>query len=83
MVNVHPAASGATPAPAHIPVERIEGAAMGMPDIDMGDGFPVGGVAAFDPDEGGIVSPGGVGYDINCGAPTSGRTTSAPSWVAS
>ena len=35
-----------------------------MPDMHQGYGFPIGGVAAFDPDEG-IVSPGGVGYDIN------------------
>ena len=39
---------------------------LAMPDIHWGYGFPIGGVAAFDPDEG-IVSPGGVGYDINCG----------------
>ncbi len=38
----------------------------GMPDIHWGYGFPIGGVAAFDLDEG-VVSPGGVGYDINCG----------------
>lgn len=38
-----------------------------MPDAHQGYGFPIGGVAAFDPDEGGIISPGGVGYDINCG----------------
>ncbi len=37
-----------------------------MPDIHLGYGFPIGGVAAFDYDEG-IISPGGVGYDINCG----------------
>jgi tRNA-splicing ligase RtcB len=37
-----------------------------MPDIHWGYGFPIGGVAGFDPDEG-VVSPGGVGYDINCG----------------
>lgn len=44
----------------------IVGAALAMPDIHQGYGFPVGGVAAFAvPD--GIVSPGGVGYDINCG----------------
>jgi len=41
-------------------------ASIAMPDIHWGYGFPIGGVAAFDPDEG-IVSPGGVGYDINCG----------------
>jgi tRNA-splicing ligase RtcB len=38
-----------------------------MPDGHEGYGFPIGGVAAFDPQEGGIISPGGVGYDINCG----------------
>ncbi|MBM3293107.1 MAG: RtcB family protein [Candidatus Aminicenantes bacterium] len=37
-----------------------------MPDAHQGYGFPIGGVAAFDVDEG-IISPGGVGYDINCG----------------
>jgi len=37
-----------------------------MPDAHWGYGFPIGGVAAFDLD-GGIISPGGVGYDINCG----------------
>ncbi|MBW1990246.1 MAG: RtcB family protein [Deltaproteobacteria bacterium] len=41
-------------------------ASMAMPDIHLGYGFPIGGVAAFDWDEG-IISPGGVGYDINCG----------------
>jgi len=42
------------------------GAALAMPDIHQGYGFPMGGVAATElPD--GIVSPGGVGYDINCG----------------
>ena len=39
---------------------------LAMPDIHWGYGFPIGGVAAFDTDDG-IVSPGGVGYDINCG----------------
>jgi tRNA-splicing ligase RtcB len=38
-----------------------------MPDAHEGYGFPVGGVAAFDADWGGVISPGGVGYDINCG----------------
>ncbi|MBN1558265.1 MAG: RtcB family protein, partial [Lentisphaerae bacterium] len=42
-------------------------AALAMPDIHQGYGFPIGGVAAFDPEDGGVVSPGGVGYDINCG----------------
>lgn len=40
--------------------------ALCMPDGHWGYGFPIGGVAAFDPDEG-IISPGGVGYDVNCG----------------
>jgi tRNA-splicing ligase RtcB len=38
-----------------------------MPDIHWGYGFPIGGVAATDPSQGGVISPGGVGYDINCG----------------
>jgi len=42
----------------------IVGASMAMPDIHWGYGFPIGGVAAFDIEEG-IISPGGVGYDIN------------------
>jgi tRNA-splicing ligase RtcB len=41
-------------------------AALAMPDVHQGYGFPVGGVAATEPPEG-VVSPGGVGYDINCG----------------
>ncbi|NPA74508.1 MAG: RtcB family protein [Euryarchaeota archaeon] len=41
-------------------------ASMAMPDIHWGYGFPIGGVAAFR-EEDGIISPGGVGYDINCG----------------
>ena len=45
----------------------IVGASMAMPDIHWGYGFPIGGVAATDIDAGGVVSPGGVGYDINCG----------------
>ena len=44
----------------------IVGPAMAMPDIHWGYGFPIGGVAAFDVEKG-IISPGGVGYDINCG----------------
>ncbi len=39
-------------------------ASMAMPDIHWGYGFPIGGVAAFDVDDG-VISPGGVGYDIN------------------
>ena len=44
----------------------IVGRSLAMPDIHWGYGFPIGGVAAFDMEDG-IVSPGGVGYDINCG----------------
>ena len=44
----------------------IVGDALAMPDVHSGYGFPIGGVAAFDMEEG-VVSPGGVGYDINCG----------------
>ena len=40
---------------------------LAMPDIHWGYGFPIGGVAATDPNEGGVISPGGIGFDINCG----------------
>ena len=42
-------------------------ASYAMPDAHWGYGFPIGGVAAFDPDAGGVVSAGGVGFDISCG----------------
>jgi len=45
----------------------IVNASLGMPDIHWGYGFPIGGVAATDIEQGGVVSPGGVGFDINCG----------------
>jgi tRNA-splicing ligase RtcB (3'-phosphate/5'-hydroxy nucleic acid ligase) len=45
----------------------IVGYSLAMPDIHWGYGFPIGGVAATDIAEGGVVSPGGVGFDINCG----------------
>ncbi len=45
----------------------IQKASLAMPDIHWGYGFSIGGVAAMDPEEGGVISPGGVGYDINCG----------------
>ncbi len=45
----------------------VVSAAYAMPDAHWGYGFPIGGVAAFDPDEGGVVSAGGVGFDISCG----------------
>ena len=50
---------------AHLP--GIINYSMAMPDMHYGYGFPIGGVAATDPDEGGVISPGGVGYDISCG----------------
>lgn len=49
---------------AHLP--GIVGYSIAMPDIHWGYGFPIGGVAAFDIEDG-VISPGGVGYDINCG----------------
>lgn len=49
----------------------ILGASLAMPDMHWGYGFPIGGVAAFDW-ETGIISPGGVGYDINCGVRLAG-----------
>jgi tRNA-splicing ligase RtcB len=50
---------------AHLP--GIVGASIAMPDIHWGYGFPIGGVAATDVEGGGVVSPGGVGFDIGCG----------------
>ena len=45
----------------------IQKHALCMPDGHWGYGFPIGGVAAFDPKENGVISPGGIGFDINCG----------------
>lgn len=45
----------------------VAGAVYAMPDAHTGFGFPIGGVAAMDPDRGGVISAGGVGYDIACG----------------
>jgi tRNA-splicing ligase RtcB (3'-phosphate/5'-hydroxy nucleic acid ligase) len=45
-------------------------ASFALPDAHWGYGFPIGGVAAFDPDRGGVVSAGGVGFDISCGVRT-------------
>ncbi len=45
----------------------ISGASLAMPDIHWGYGFPIGGVAATLPEEGGVISPDGVGFDISCG----------------
>lgn len=50
---------------AHLP--GIRRASMAMPDVHWGYGFPIGGVAATDVEDGGVVSPGGVGFDICCG----------------
>ena len=52
---------------------------LGMPDIHWGYGFPIGGVAAMDA-ETGIISPGGVGYDINCGVRLLGSEMTIASW---
>ncbi len=48
----------------------IVSAAYAMPDAHWGYGFPIGGVAAFDPEDGGVISAGGVGFDISCGVRT-------------
>ena len=48
----------------------IVGHAYAMPDAHWGYGFPIGGVAAMDPEQGGVVSAGGVGFDISCGVRT-------------
>lgn len=48
----------------------IVDAAYAMPDAHWGYGFPIGGVAAFDPEQGGVISAGGVGFDISCGVRT-------------
>ena len=54
-------------------VARLPGivkASYAMPDAHWGYGFPIGGVAAFDADQGGVISAGGVGFDISCGVRT-------------
>lgn len=48
----------------------IQKASFAMPDAHWGYGFAIGGVAAFDPDQGGVVSAGGVGFDVSCGVRT-------------
>jgi len=48
----------------------IQKASFAMPDAHWGYGFPIGGVAAFDADQGGVISAGGVGFDISCGVRT-------------
>src|SRR5260370_6473819 len=62
---------------AHLP--GIQYASLAMPDIHWGYGFCIGGVCATDPDEGGVISPGGVGYHVNSAAPP---VPSTPSYRA-
>jgi tRNA-splicing ligase RtcB len=57
-------------------------ASYAMPDAHWGYGFPIGGVAAFDPDHGGVVSAGGVGFDISCGVRTMLTGLKVPDVVA-
>ena len=75
-------------------VARLPGiveASIAMPDIHWGYGFPIGGVAATDVDAGGVVSPGGVGFDICCGVrllasdltAEDSRVGNDPSWTSS
>ncbi len=54
----------------------IVGPSLAMPDIHQGYGFPIGGVAATDPHHEGVISPGGVGFDINCGVRLLGSSLS-------
>jgi tRNA-splicing ligase RtcB len=61
---------------AHLP--GIVKASMAMPDIHNGYGFPIGGVAATDVEAGGVISPGGVGFDICCGVRLIGSPFSEP-----
>ena len=55
----------------------IQKAAYAMPDIHEGYGFPIGGVAAMALDQNGVISPGGIGYDINCGVRLLGTSITA------
>ncbi len=55
-------------------------ASLVMPDVHVGYGFPIGGVAGFDVEEG-VVSPGGVGFDINCLSPNSKVLTDEGYWI--
>ncbi|MEE8491839.1 MAG: RtcB family protein [Acidimicrobiia bacterium] len=65
---------------AHFP--GIVEASMAMPDIHWGYGFPIGGVAATDIADGGVVSPGGVGFDICCGVRLLGSSFQLADWEA-
>jgi tRNA-splicing ligase RtcB (3'-phosphate/5'-hydroxy nucleic acid ligase) len=55
----------------------IQKYALAMPDIHQGYGFPIGGVAALEINKSGVISPGGIGYDINCGVRLLGSTITA------
>ena len=55
----------------------IRGWAIAMPDVHEGYGFPIGGIAAVGSDDG-VISPGGIGYDINCGVRLLRSTQTAP-----
>ena len=61
----------------------IQRAAYAMPDAHWGYGFPIGGVAAFDPKEGGVISAGGVGFDISCGVRALRTTLRRIRWTRS
>ena len=65
---------------AHLP--GIVEASFAMPDIHWGYGFPIGGVAATAVDRGGVVSPGGVGFDICCGVRLLASNLTEPDFVA-
>jgi len=65
---------------AHLP--GIVRASFAMPDIHWGYGFPIGGVAATDVNQGGVVSPGGVGFDIGCGVRLLGSRFSEEDFIA-
>ncbi|ADB57865.1 intein-containing RctB family protein [Archaeoglobus profundus] len=58
----------------------IQKASLVMPDVHVGYGFPIGGVAGFDVEEG-VISPGGVGFDINCLSPNSSILTEHGYWI--
>lgn len=66
-------------------VARLPGivnASYAMPDAHWGYGFPIGGVAAFDPKQGGVISAGGVGFDISCGVRTLHSSLTLPQVMA-
>src|SRR5690606_21035190 len=63
---------------AHLP--GIVDASLAMPDIHLGYGFPIGGVAATSVAAGGVVSPGGVGFDICCGVRLLASSFSEDDW---